>query len=187
MSFFSYVSQNNFCQIGPAQFWIIFYQNLGHLEVCDSWKKTNPIHESLKWQQFFRYFCLHLYRESYLQYVKKWPNLLICIHWATDLATCTRYQNPILTSLSMSQVTIFWNGRRQYRTFPVIVGCLPALHSLQISHNKLKRAEDIDHLIQCTTVSVVDLSHNKLDDERVVEVFESMAHLVSIENYHPKG
>lgn len=65
--------------------------------------------------------------------------------------------------------------------FSFIVGGLPLLHSLQITHNKLKTAEDIQHLVECKYLSNVDLAHNKLDDEKVVDVFAAMENLVSNE------
>lgn len=47
---------------------------------------------------------------------------------------------------------------------------LRELNSLTISHNKLSSANDIAHLADCKTLSVVDLSYNYLDDPEIVKV-----------------
>ena len=57
---------------------------------------------------------------------------------------------------------------------------LPKLNSLYLSHNKLESVEDIEHLKECKTLSVVDLSHNAIDDPDAVEVFSQMANIVSL-------
>ena len=61
-----------------------------------------------------------------------------------------------------------------------ILACLPRLHTLQITHNKLTSASDIEHLAECTELGIVDLSHNKLDDPAIVDIFEKMPCLVSV-------
>ena len=66
-----------------------------------------------------------------------------------------------------------------YNVFFLHPACIPNLHTIQISHCRLKTAADIEHLIECETVSVVDLSHNKLDDPEIVDVFAKMKNLVS--------
>jgi len=58
--------------------------------------------------------------------------------------------------------------------------CLPRLHTLQITHNKLTSASDIEDLGECPELSIVDLSHNKLDDPAIVDIFEKMPSLVSM-------
>ncbi|XP_053383971.1 dynein axonemal assembly factor 1-like [Mercenaria mercenaria] len=57
------------------------------------------------------------------------------------------------------------------------LSCIPHLHTLQISHCKLKKAEDIEHLIECEELSCLDLSHNKITDPAVIDVFEKMKNL----------
>ncbi|CAE1286921.1 DNAAF1 [Acanthosepion pharaonis] len=55
---------------------------------------------------------------------------------------------------------------------------LTDLSTLQISHNKLTKLDDILHLIECTNISVLDLSHNHLEDPEIVEeVFAKMPSL----------
>ena len=61
-----------------------------------------------------------------------------------------------------------------------VAACLPDLGTLQISHNKLIKADDIRHLTLCSKISVLDISHNKLDDPDIVEVFSNMESLVSM-------
>ncbi|KAK1899690.1 Dynein assembly factor 1 axonemal [Dissostichus eleginoides] len=57
------------------------------------------------------------------------------------------------------------------------LSCLPELSTLQIAHNKLKTAEDIEHLRQCCAISVLDLSHNLLQDPEILLVLEAMPEL----------
>ncbi|KAF3848034.1 hypothetical protein F7725_021062 [Dissostichus mawsoni] len=57
------------------------------------------------------------------------------------------------------------------------LSCLPELSTLQIAHNKLKTVEDIEHLRQCCAISVLDLSHNLLQDPEILLVLEAMPEL----------
>ncbi|KAL4224725.1 Dynein assembly factor 1 [Mactra antiquata] len=57
------------------------------------------------------------------------------------------------------------------------ISCIPELHTLQMSHCKLKTAKDVEHLIECKELSCLDLSHNKLTDPAIVDVFEKMNNL----------
>ncbi|KAI4571967.1 hypothetical protein MJG53_014073 [Ovis ammon polii x Ovis aries] len=60
----------------------------------------------------------------------------------------------------------------------VVVGaCLPVLNTLQMAHNHLETVEDIQHLRECARLCVLDLSHNKLSDPRILSVLESMPDL----------
>ncbi|KAK3594054.1 hypothetical protein CHS0354_040816 [Potamilus streckersoni] len=54
---------------------------------------------------------------------------------------------------------------------------IPELHTITITHCRLTDAESIEHLVECEKVSVVDLSHNKLDDPKIVDVFAKMENL----------
>jgi len=56
---------------------------------------------------------------------------------------------------------------------------LPKLNSLYLSHNKLQTVEDIEHLKECKNLSVVDLSHNFIEDPDAVQVFSQMQNIVS--------
>lgn len=62
---------------------------------------------------------------------------------------------------------------------------LPKLNSLYLSHNKLESVADIEHLKECKTLSVVDLSHNAIEDADAVEVFSQMAGIVSVHTRSP--
>ncbi|XP_044290067.1 dynein axonemal assembly factor 1 [Varanus komodoensis] len=57
------------------------------------------------------------------------------------------------------------------------LSCLKVLHTLQIAHNMLQTVEDIQHLQECPSISVLDLSHNKLDDPNILGVLETMPDL----------
>jgi Leucine Rich Repeat. len=54
--------------------------------------------------------------------------------------------------------------------FVTFAGCLPVLRTLHLSHNRLKTIEDIEHLKDCPLLSIVDVSHNQIEDEEVIEV-----------------
>ncbi|XP_015766609.1 PREDICTED: dynein assembly factor 1, axonemal-like, partial [Acropora digitifera] len=56
-------------------------------------------------------------------------------------------------------------------------GAIPKLNTLQISHNRLSTADDVQHLSQCRNLSVLDVSHNRIEDPEVLEVFASMENL----------
>ena len=79
-------------------------------------------------------------------------------------------------------------------------GCLPLLNTLQIAHNKLKTAQDIEELAHCPSLryvvtyhtvhycgdviitssscSVVDVSHNRLEEVEVISVITRIPELV---------
>nr|CAB3238436.1 dynein assembly factor 1, axonemal [Phallusia mammillata] len=57
------------------------------------------------------------------------------------------------------------------------LSCLPRLESLQMAHNHCCTVEALEHLKECKEISVLDLSHNRIDDPAVVDVFEAMPSL----------
>ncbi|NXW36666.1 DAAF1 factor, partial [Phaetusa simplex] len=57
------------------------------------------------------------------------------------------------------------------------LSCLKVLQTLQIAHNKLQTVEDIQHLQECLSISVLDLSHNNLSDPNVIPILETMPNL----------
>ncbi|XP_072300342.1 dynein axonemal assembly factor 1-like [Eucyclogobius newberryi] len=57
------------------------------------------------------------------------------------------------------------------------ISSLPDLGTLQIAHNKLKSLKDINHLSECLGISVLDMSHNLLDDPELLTVLETMPDL----------
>ncbi|XP_052797982.1 dynein axonemal assembly factor 1-like [Mya arenaria] len=57
------------------------------------------------------------------------------------------------------------------------IACIPELHTLQISHCKVTTVDDLEHLIDCKELTCVDLSHNKLKDPAIIDVFEKMNNL----------
>ncbi|XP_030600851.1 dynein axonemal assembly factor 1 isoform X2 [Archocentrus centrarchus] len=57
------------------------------------------------------------------------------------------------------------------------ISCLPDLSTLQISNNKLETVGDIEHLSQCLSISVLDLSHNLLHNPEILSVLEAMPEL----------
>ncbi|NWR36583.1 DAAF1 factor, partial [Tachuris rubrigastra] len=57
------------------------------------------------------------------------------------------------------------------------LSCLKVLQTLQVAHNKLQTVEDIQHLQECPSISVLDLSYNSLSDPSIVTVLETMPRL----------
>ena len=64
-------------------------------------------------------------------------------------------------------------------TIPLInnLSGLEKLSTLQIANNHLTTAEDICHLKECKYLSVVDLSNNRLNDPKIVEVLGEVENL----------
>lgn len=54
---------------------------------------------------------------------------------------------------------------------------LPKLETLQLNNNNLATYEDLAHLKECPTVRVLELSKNKIEDPRCLEIFEAMPDL----------
>lgn len=63
--------------------------------------------------------------------------------------------------------------------FLYFTACLQELSTLQISHNSLESASDIEHLTLCPSISVLDLSYNCLSDPQILIMLEQMPNLVS--------
>ena len=61
-----------------------------------------------------------------------------------------------------------------------LAACLPDLSTLQMGHNKLETAADLEHLVECHKLSVLDISHNRIDDPAVLDILERMTSLVRI-------
>lgn len=51
-----------------------------------------------------------------------------------------------------------------------VKGILPVLNTLQMTHNKLRTADDIADLAHCKELKIVDLSHNYIVDPKIIEV-----------------
>nr|XP_039263802.1 dynein assembly factor 1, axonemal-like [Styela clava] len=57
------------------------------------------------------------------------------------------------------------------------LSCLPLLETLQVAHNRLTTIDTLQHLVDCPAISVLDLSHNKISDPAVIDIFEQMLNL----------
>ena len=55
---------------------------------------------------------------------------------------------------------------------------LSKITSLNVSHNFLHEADDIAGVLECPTIAVLDLSHNKLYDPKIVDILEQLPNLV---------
>ncbi|MES1914788.1 MAG: hypothetical protein MHM6MM_006819 [Cercozoa sp. M6MM] len=65
------------------------------------------------------------------------------------------------------------------------LGTLKSLSSLDLSHNKLRTLEDVHGLLECPSLTTLDLSHNLIDDERVLS--EVLVHLPNLRTLYIKG
>ncbi|XP_026067660.1 dynein axonemal assembly factor 1 [Carassius auratus] len=57
------------------------------------------------------------------------------------------------------------------------ISCLSELSTLQISHNSLENVCDMEELSSCLSISVLDLSHNRIRDPALICVLERMPDL----------
>ncbi|XP_059385820.1 dynein axonemal assembly factor 1 isoform X2 [Carassius carassius] len=57
------------------------------------------------------------------------------------------------------------------------ISCLSELSTLQISHNSLENVCDMEELSHCLSISVLDLSHNRIRDPALICVLERMPDL----------
>lgn len=60
------------------------------------------------------------------------------------------------------------------------LACCTALQIVNFSRNALSTVEAISHLIECTSIENVDITHNNLDGDVVQEVFCHMSNLVAL-------
>lgn len=97
----------------------------------------------------------------------------------TDLRCLFLQQNLIrkLENLEPLKKLCSLNVSNNYITIIESISCLPDLSTLQIAHNKLKTVRDIEHLSQCLAISVLDMSHNLLDEPEILSVLEAMPEL----------
>ncbi|CAM9955118.1 unnamed protein product, partial [Phaeothamnion confervicola] len=51
---------------------------------------------------------------------------------------------------------------------------LPKLTTLLLGHNVLKMADDVRHILQCSSLQTLDLQHNHIEDPAVVDVVAAM-------------
>lgn len=97
----------------------------------------------------------------------------------TDLRCLFLQQNLISKLENLEPLTKLGNLNVSNNYIHTIenISCLPDLCTLQISHNKLETVGDIQHLSQCLSISVLDLSHNLLHDPEILLVLEVMPEL----------
>lgn len=57
------------------------------------------------------------------------------------------------------------------------LGSLHKLSSLNLANNCLSSFESIENLLECPALQAIDLQHNKIDDPRIVEIFQQFSDL----------
>ncbi|XP_039987688.1 dynein assembly factor 1, axonemal isoform X2 [Xiphias gladius] len=97
----------------------------------------------------------------------------------TDLRCLFLQQNLIykLENLEQLKKLCTLNVSNNYIRTIENISCLPDLSTLQIAHNKLETVRDIEHLSKCLAISVLDVSHNLLNDPEILAVLEAMPEL----------
>lgn len=93
---------------------------------------------------------------------------------------CLQLQNNFITTIEgLHCLTNICTLNLSYNRIKRIenLSCLPRLSTLQISHNCIQDDSDIIHLVDCTEISVLDISGNSLHDPKVVEIFSKMKNL----------
>ncbi|KAL1495266.1 hypothetical protein AB1Y20_017126 [Prymnesium parvum] len=61
------------------------------------------------------------------------------------------------------------------------LSCLRGLSTLQIANNNLTCADDLRHLLECPSITVLDVQNNRIDEPEVIEIFESMPQLAVLQ------
>ncbi|KAK1161911.1 dynein assembly factor 1, axonemal-like isoform X1 [Acipenser oxyrinchus oxyrinchus] len=97
----------------------------------------------------------------------------------TEMRCLFMHQNLIqkLENLEPLQKLDSLNLNNNYIKTIENLSCLKDLSTLQLAHNNVQTVQDIEHLKDCPSISVLDLSHNKLDDPDILYVFEAMPNL----------
>ncbi|NWH77575.1 DAAF1 factor, partial [Piaya cayana] len=57
------------------------------------------------------------------------------------------------------------------------LSCLTGLQTLDVAHNKLQTVEDVQHLQECPSISVLNLSYNNLSDPNIITILQTMPNL----------
>jgi dynein assembly factor 1, axonemal len=57
------------------------------------------------------------------------------------------------------------------------LGSLRKLSSLNLANNCLSSFQSIENLLECSALQAIDLQHNKIDDPRIVEIFQQFSDL----------
>ncbi|KAM3875348.1 dynein axonemal assembly factor 1-like [Diretmus argenteus] len=97
----------------------------------------------------------------------------------TELRSLYLHQNLIykLENLDPLRKLCTLNVSNNYISTIENIACLPELGTLLIAHNKLKTVGDVEHLSQCLSIHVLDVSYNLLNDPVVLLVFERIPQL----------
>ncbi|XP_059618233.1 dynein axonemal assembly factor 1 homolog [Phlebotomus argentipes] len=115
------------------------------------WLECNAITELQGLDNQTELRCLFLQNNL----IKKIENL----HHCTQLDTLNLSHNQLRRVENVSSAT------------------LPVLTNLTISHNYIRTAADVEELTMCLSLSVLDLSHNKIDDILVVKILARIPNL----------
>ena len=84
----------------------------------------------------------------------------------TRIANLSRLKSLQMINLSNNLITRIEN-----------LAGIQKLHTLEISRNRITTVADISHLLLCTSITVLDLSFNRLHDARCMTVWEGMPSL----------
>ena len=76
---------------------------------------------------------------------------------------------------SLKQLVLDWNNISSITS--AAFHHLPNLEELNLAHNNLSTYEALEHLADCESISCLDLSHNRIDDPNIIDIFEKMPNL----------
>merc|ERR1719424_370327 len=57
------------------------------------------------------------------------------------------------------------------------IGHMDGLQTLQLKNNQLRTSDDIRGVLDCPSISTLDIQHNKIEDVEVMDVLEQMPNL----------
>ncbi|XP_058638563.1 dynein axonemal assembly factor 1 isoform X2 [Onychostoma macrolepis] len=97
----------------------------------------------------------------------------------TELCCLFLHQNLIHTLENLEPLSKLCtlNVSNNYIKVVENISCLSELSTLQISHNSLENVCDMEELSHCLSISVLDLSHNRIRDPALIGVLERMPDL----------
>jgi dynein assembly factor 1 len=97
----------------------------------------------------------------------------------TELRTIYLQENLITTIEGLDSNLNLANLNLSQNNVKCISGLshLKELSNLQLKSNHLRTADDVKHVLDCPSLNVLDIQHNKIDDPAVVDIFEAMPNL----------
>lgn len=115
--------------------------------------------------------CLYLERNA----IQKIEN----IDHLKELSSLYIQENCIRKLEGLSKLTGLYtlNASQNFITSTEGLGNLTKLNTLILNHNKIKESKALSGLLGCKSIGVLDLAHNKLDNEDALDILDKMPNL----------